>query len=116
MLRFLLMSFEAVSTNRLFVRQPLIASLTAPQMLTTIHVAVQTLATRLLRRYTTLVDGAKELEASGKLTREVYLRNIVPVGVLFSVSLILSNWVYLRLSVSFIQMIKGLSSGMRDIH
>lgn len=58
------------------------------------------MATRILRRTTNLVDKAKELEATGKMNREVFIRKIVPVGVLFSASLILSNWVYLRLSVS----------------
>jgi hypothetical protein len=38
------------------------------------------------------------------MNREIFLRKIVPVGLLFSASLVLSNWVYLRLTVSFIQM------------
>ncbi|GAA6034026.1 hypothetical protein JCM8097_000655 [Rhodosporidiobolus ruineniae] len=76
-----------------------------PVALTTIHVLFQTIATRLLRKYTELVDKAKELEATGVMNRDAFLRKIVPVGLLFSASLVLSNWVYLRLSVSFIQMI-----------
>lgn len=36
------------------------------QALTTIHLLFQTIATRLLRRYTNLVDKAKELEATGE--------------------------------------------------
>jgi len=48
-----------------------------------------------------MVDKAKELEATGVMNREAFLRKIVPVGFLFSASLVLSNWVYLRLSVSF---------------
>ncbi|GAA5984426.1 hypothetical protein JCM5350_003357 [Sporobolomyces pararoseus] len=80
-----------------------------PVALTTIHLLFQTIATRLLRRYTNLVDKAKELEATGAMTREVWLRKIVPIGLLFSASLVLSNFVYLRLSVSFIQMIKAFT-------
>ncbi|GAA5984750.1 hypothetical protein JCM11641_002173 [Rhodosporidiobolus odoratus] len=80
-----------------------------PVALTTIHVLFQTIATRLLRKYTSLVDKAKELEATGVMNREAFLRKIVPVGLLFSASLVLSNWVYLRLSVSFIQMIKAFT-------
>jgi len=38
------------------------------------------------------------------MNREVFIRKILPIGFLFSASLVLSNWVYLRLSVSFIQM------------
>ncbi|GAA5856805.1 hypothetical protein JCM8547_008852 [Rhodosporidiobolus lusitaniae] len=80
-----------------------------PVALTTIHVLFQTVATRLLRKYTSLVDKAKELEATGVMNRDSFLRKIVPVGLLFSASLVLSNWVYLRLSVSFIQMIKAFT-------
>ncbi|CEQ39642.1 SPOSA6832_01203 [Sporobolomyces salmonicolor] len=80
-----------------------------PVALTTIHLAFQTIATRVLRKYTNLVDKAKELEATGAMNRESFLRKIVPVGLLFSASLVLSNWVYLRLSVSFIQMIKAFT-------
>ncbi|GAA97915.1 uncharacterized protein L969DRAFT_96293 [Mixia osmundae IAM 14324] len=80
-----------------------------PIFLTTLHVAFQVIASRALHRFTPYVDGARELEASGKMNREVFLHKVVPIGVLFSVSLILSNWVYLRLSVSFIQMIKAIT-------
>ncbi|GAA5925223.1 uncharacterized protein JCM15063_004960 [Sporobolomyces koalae] len=80
-----------------------------PVALTTIHLLFQTIATRVLRRYTGLVDKAKELEATGAMNREVFIRKILPVGFLFSASLVLSNWVYLRLSVSFIQMIKAIT-------
>jgi len=38
--------------------------------------------------------------------RDMYIRSIVPIGALFSGSLILSNMAYLSLSVSFIQMLK----------
>ncbi|SGY93875.1 BQ5605_C037g11615 [Microbotryum silenes-dioicae] len=78
-----------------------------PVALTTVHLTFQTLATRALRRYTPLVDKAKELEATGKMNRDVFIRKIIPVGALFSASLVLSNWVYLRLTVSFIQMYAG---------
>lgn len=37
-----------------------------PQALTTIHLLFQTIATRILRKYTGLVDKAKELEATGE--------------------------------------------------
>lgn len=39
------------------------------------------------------------------MNRDLFLRKIVPIAVLFSLSLVLSNWVYLELSVSFIQMV-----------
>ncbi|KAH8918384.1 TPT-domain-containing protein [Atractiella rhizophila] len=80
-----------------------------PIFLTTCHLLFQTCATRLARRFTNLVDGAKKLEASGKMNRTVFVRTIIPLGLLFSLSLALSNWVYLRLTVSFIQMIKAIT-------
>ena len=36
----------------------------------------------------------------------IYLRKIVPIGLMFSLSLICGNLTYLYLSVSFIQMLK----------
>ncbi|KAM0791245.1 hypothetical protein ACM66B_005724 [Microbotryomycetes sp. NB124-2] len=80
-----------------------------PVALTTIHLAFQTCATRLLRKYTPMVDKAKELEATNKMNKDAFMKKIVPVGLLFSASLVLSNWVYLRLTVAFIQMIKAFT-------
>lgn len=40
------------------------------------------------------------------MTRDVFLKKIVVIAVLFSSSLILSNQVYLYLSVSLIQMVR----------
>lgn len=40
------------------------------------------------------------------MTGRVYLRAIVPIGAMFSLSLIFGNLTYLYLSVSFIQMLK----------
>jgi hypothetical protein len=40
------------------------------------------------------------------MTGRVYLRAIVPIGLMFSLSLICGNLTYLYLSVSFIQMLK----------
>lgn len=41
---------------------------------------------------------------------ERWFKNIVPIGALFSASLIFSNLAYLTLSVSFIQMLKAFTS------
>ena len=61
-----------------------------------------TLMTQLLARFTTVLDSRKEVS----MTAHVYLRTIVPIGVMFSLSLICGNLTYLYLSVSFIQMLK----------
>ncbi|KFK29848.1 hypothetical protein AALP_AA7G186600 [Arabis alpina] len=42
------------------------------------------------------------------MSRETYLRSVVPIGALYSLSLWLSNSAYIYLSVSFIQMLKAL--------
>ncbi|KAI1112749.1 triose-phosphate transporter [Nemania sp. NC0429] len=74
-----------------------------PVILTTYHLSFATVATQLMARYTTLLDGRKSV----KMTGRVYLRAIVPIGVFFSLSLICGNLTYLYLSVAFIQMIKA---------
>lgn len=76
-----------------------------PTFLTTWHLIFSTIATRVLQRTTTLLDGAKDIE----MTREKWMRSILPIGALFSGSLILSNYAYLTLSVSFIQMLKAFN-------
>lgn len=40
------------------------------------------------------------------MTKQMFLRSILPIGLLFSGSLILSNTAYIHLSVSYIQMLK----------
>ncbi|KAK0553864.1 hypothetical protein OC846_000760 [Tilletia horrida] len=74
-----------------------------PIFLTTWHMFVATLGTRLLARYTTLLNGLRDVE----MTRERWLKNILPIGALFSGSLVFSNMAYLTLSVSYIQMLKA---------
>lgn len=76
-----------------------------PVFLTTFHMALNTVGTRLLARYTRLMDGLRDVE----MTSERWYRNILPIGALFSGSLVLSNMAYLTLSVSFIQMLKAFT-------
>ena len=82
----------------------------------------------MLQRTTTLVDGAKDIEmtvsysvyrdlrSSPRLQRDRFVRSILPIGALFSGSLILSNYAYLTLSVPFIQMLKVSSFGFFKFH
>jgi len=55
-----------------------------------------------MAKTTNLLDGLKNIE----MTRPTYINAILPIGLLFSFSLVLSNYAYLHLSVAFIQMIK----------
>jgi drug/metabolite transporter (DMT)-like permease len=59
--------------------------------------------TQIMARTTSLLDGRKNVKMTGRL----YLRAIVPIGLLYSASLVCSNVVYLYLSVAIIQMLKS---------
>lgn len=73
-----------------------------PVFLVTFHLGFAAIGTRVLQRTTHLLDGVKDVHMS----RDMFIRSILPIGVLFSGSLILSNTAYLYLSVSYIQMLK----------
>ncbi|RAH71410.1 TPT-domain-containing protein [Aspergillus aculeatinus CBS 121060] len=74
-----------------------------PIILTTWHLLFATLATQLLARTTTLLNSRH----THRMTARTYLRQIVPIGLLYSGSLVTSNLTYLYLNVSFIQMLKA---------
>jgi len=77
-----------------------------PIFLTTFHLVFATIGTRVLARTTHLLDGLNNVQ----MTMDRWLKSIVPIGALFSASLIFSNMAYLTLSVSFIQMLKAFTS------
>ncbi|GAA5992070.1 hypothetical protein JCM10908_000726 [Rhodotorula pacifica] len=77
-----------------------------PIFLTTWHLVYATIGTRLLLRFTHLLDDLQNVQMSW----DRWFKNIVPIGALFSGSLIFSNFAYLTLSVSFIQMLKAFTS------
>ncbi|PYI18203.1 TPT-domain-containing protein [Aspergillus violaceofuscus CBS 115571] len=72
-------------------------------ILTTWHLLFATLATQLLARTTSLLNSRH----THHMTPRTYLRQIVPIGLLYSGSLVTSNLTYLYLNVSFIQMLKA---------
>lgn len=76
-----------------------------PVFLVTFHLFFAAVGTRVLQRTTNLLDGVKDVNMS----RDVFVRAILPIGILFSGSLILSNKAYLYLSVSYIQMLKAFT-------
>ncbi|KAL9026787.1 MAG: hypothetical protein Q9196_004598, partial [Gyalolechia fulgens] len=59
--------------------------------------------TQIIARTTPFLDGRHSV----RMTPGLYLQAIVPIGVLYSLSLVCSNVPYLYLSVAFIQMLKG---------
>ncbi|KAG6356765.1 hypothetical protein INS49_014639 [Diaporthe citri] len=76
-----------------------------PIFLTCWHMVFSAIATQILARTTRLLDGRKHVEMTGRM----YLRIIIPIGLLYSGSLVCSNLTYLYLSVPFIQMLKSIS-------
>ncbi|OIW29613.1 TPT-domain-containing protein [Coniochaeta ligniaria NRRL 30616] len=74
-----------------------------PILLTTWHLLFATLATQLLARTTTLLSARHSVPLTGRL----YLRAVIPIGLVYSASLVCSNLTYLYLSVAFIQMLKA---------
>ncbi|KAG9240097.1 DUF250 domain membrane protein [Calycina marina] len=70
--------------------------------LTTYHMLFATISTQILSRTTSLIEPSPEM------CPRFYTKAILPTGLCFSMSLILSNKVYLYLSVSFIQMLKAI--------
>ncbi|KAH7886841.1 TPT-domain-containing protein [Phlebopus sp. FC_14] len=77
-----------------------------PVFLVTWHLVFAALGTRLLQRTTNLLDGAKDVHMS----KQMFMRSILPIGLLFSGSLILSNTAYLYLSMAYIQMLKAFTA------
>ncbi|KAH9845289.1 putative sugar phosphate/phosphate translocator [Teratosphaeria destructans] len=74
-----------------------------PISLTAWHLAFATFVTQGMARFTDMLDSRRSVA----MTTQIYIRKIVPIGVMFSLSLICSNQAYLYLSVSFIQMLKA---------
>ncbi|KZV18887.1 putative sugar phosphate/phosphate translocator-like [Dorcoceras hygrometricum] len=72
-----------------------------PISLTMIHMAFCSSLAYLLVRVFKAVDPVT-------MSWDLYLRSVVPIGLLYSLSLWLSNSAYIYLSVSFIQMLKAL--------
>lgn len=72
-----------------------------PISLTMIHMSFCSALAYVLVRVFKVVDPIS-------MSWDFYLKNVVPIGVLYSVSLWLSNSAYIYLSVSFIQMLKAL--------
>ena len=68
--------------------------------------------TQMMARFSTTLDSRKKVPMTG----HIYLRSIVPIGLMFSLSLICGNLAYLYLSVSFIQMLKVRISLPSRVH
>ncbi|GAA5822252.1 hypothetical protein JCM5353_001545 [Sporobolomyces roseus] len=147
----IILGWIGLSTAVIFMNREILVGrkFAYPITLTSIHLAFQTIATRLLHRYTDLISGPlpttfqsssdyfsvplKEYDASSvheevmkspNTDREdkqrwkrlsvamewnVWVREILPIAILFSLSLVLSNWAYLYCSIAFIHILKSIS-------
>ncbi|KAI4599886.1 hypothetical protein KJ359_001622 [Pestalotiopsis sp. 9143b] len=76
-----------------------------PVLLTVWHMVFATLATQVLARTTSWLDGRHQV----RMSKQFYLRAVVPIGLLYSASMVCSNLVYMYLNVAFIQMLKAAS-------
>lgn len=77
-----------------------------PLFLTTWHQVFGTIMTQYMARCTKTLDSRHKVP----MTTRTYIRAIVPIGVMFSMTLICGNLAYLTLSVSFIQMLKATTA------
>ncbi|KAK7970348.1 hypothetical protein PG996_001221 [Apiospora saccharicola] len=76
-----------------------------PIILTTLHLITATALTQILARLTPLLNSRHTFPLTGR----IYLRAILPIGMLYTASLVFSNLSYLFLSVSFLQMLKAFA-------
>jgi len=79
-----------------------------PLFLTSWHMLLSATVTRVMSKisYTSSMLPAV---ADGRVTPKIFLERIIPIGVLFALSLAMGNQAYLYLSVSFIQMLKAFT-------
>ncbi|KAJ5811946.1 hypothetical protein N7474_008247 [Penicillium riverlandense] len=82
------------------------ANFNFPLFLTTWHMVFATIMTQILARFTPHLDSRHKVP----MNPNTYAKAIVPIGVMFSLSLICGNLAYLYLSVSFIQMLKATNA------
>ncbi|GAA5846334.1 hypothetical protein JCM3766R1_002211 [Sporobolomyces carnicolor] len=153
----IIIGWIGLSTAVIFMNREILVgkAFSYPIALTSLHLAFQTIATRLLHRYTDLISGPmpsnfgdyfavplKESTSNGDTDHDndvservsmstpthvdsedrkrwkresvsmdwaTWNREILPIAILFSLSLVLSNWAYLYCSVAFIHILKSIS-------
>ncbi|CAK9167583.1 unnamed protein product [Ilex paraguariensis] len=94
------LSFSVIVYNK-YILDKKLYNWPYPISLTMIHMAFCSTLAFFAVRVFSLVEPVS-------MSRDVYLSSVVPIGVLYAISLWLSNSAYIYLSVSFIQMLKAL--------
>ena len=72
-----------------------------PMFLTAWHMLFATIITQIMARTTNMLPGVKE----NKVDKDILLKQVLPVALLFALSLVFSNKAYIYLSVSYIQVL-----------
>ena len=107
---FYMVQWITLSCMMILLNKAILSStgLSFPLFLTSWHMFLSTVVTRIMAR---LPSTAAMLPAvqDGRVTPKIFIERIVPVSVLFALSLALGNQAYLYLSVSFIQMLKAFT-------
>ncbi|KAL8498021.1 hypothetical protein ACS0TY_021388 [Phlomoides rotata] len=96
----ILLSFMVIVYNK-YILDRKMYNWPYPISLTMIHMAFCSCLAYILVRVVQVVEAVS-------MSWELYLKSVVPIGLLYSLSLWLSNSAYIYLSVSFIQMLKAL--------
>ncbi len=76
-----------------------------PFFLTIWHCVLATVLTKVLSRTTTLLPGVEKR----LVTRNDYIRRILPMSLCFALGLVLSNMAYKYISLAYIQMVKAFT-------
>ncbi|KAK9279508.1 hypothetical protein L1049_013187 [Liquidambar formosana] len=94
------LSFTVIVYNK-YILDPKMYNFPFPISLTMIHMAFCSTLAFIIVRLLHLVEPVT-------MSADLYLKSVVPIGLLYSLSLWFSNSAYIYLSVSFIQMLKAL--------
>ncbi|KAK4430752.1 putative sugar phosphate/phosphate translocator [Sesamum alatum] len=94
------LSFMVIVYNK-YILDPKMYNWPYPVSLTMIHMAFCSSLAYILVRILKVVDPVT-------MSWDLYVKSVIPIGLLYSLSLWLSNSAYIYLSVSFIQMLKAL--------
>lgn len=94
------LSFTVIVYNK-YILDPKMYNFPFPISLTMIHMAFCSALAFTIIRILHLVEPVS-------MSTDLYLKSVLPIGLLYSLSLWLSNSAYIYLSVSFIQMLKAL--------
>ncbi|XP_021862814.1 probable sugar phosphate/phosphate translocator At2g25520 [Spinacia oleracea] len=97
----LFFSFSVIIYNK-YILDKKLYNWPFPITLTMIHMSFSSVLSIILVRV------FKVVEPPLHMTKSLYISSVLPIGILFALSLWLSNSAYIYLSVSFIQMLKAL--------